>query len=90
MNKVYLTQCVVLGFRGSRRAGNPVPLPGHPDPPSTAPDPHDEWDFEVPDTRSLLDAFMAKLLQSVDDDYHVSYYTVHYMLVYPKFIGFDE
>ena len=51
-----LTQCFVLGFRGSHRAGNPVPLPGPPDPPGTAPDPHDERDFEVPNTCSLLDA----------------------------------
>ena len=58
-----------LGFRGSHSAGNPVPLPVPPDPPGTAPDPHDEEDFEGPDTRSLMDGFMAKLSQSVDDDY---------------------
>ncbi len=50
-------------------AGNPAPLPGPPDPSETAPDPHDEGDFEAPDTRSLLDEFMAKLSKSVDDEY---------------------
>ena len=35
-----------------------VPLPGPPDPPDMAPDPHDEGDFEGPDTRSLMDEFM--------------------------------
>ena len=34
-----------------------------------APDPHDEGDFECPDTRSLMDEFMAKMAQSVNDDY---------------------
>ena len=34
-----------------------------------APDPHDEGDFEGPDTRSLLDEFMANMAQSVNDDY---------------------
>ena len=33
------------------------------------PDPHDEGDFEGPDTRSLLDEFMAMMAQSVNDDY---------------------
>ena len=56
-------------MRSSHRASNPVPLPGPPDPPGKAPDPHDEGDFEVPDTRSLLDEFMPKLSQSVDEDY---------------------
>ena len=54
-------------FRG--RAGDSVPLPGPPDPPDMAPDPHDDGDFEGPDTRSLLDEFMAKMAQSVNDDY---------------------
>ncbi len=35
-----------------------VPLPGPPDPPDMAPDPHDEGDFKGPDTRSLIDEFM--------------------------------
>ena len=65
----FITQCFGVGFRGSHRAGDSVPLPGPPDPPDMAPDPHDEVDFEGPDTRSLLDEFMAKMAQSVNDDY---------------------
>ena len=38
-------------------------------PPDMAPDPHDDGDFEGPDTRSLLDEFMAKMSQSVNNDY---------------------
>jgi hypothetical protein len=34
-----------------------------------APDPHDDGDFEGPDTRSLLNEFMVKMAQSVNDDY---------------------
>ena len=49
-----ITQCFGLGFRGSHRAGDSVPLPGPPDPPDMAPDPHDDGDFEGPDTRSLV------------------------------------
>ena len=64
-----ITQCFGLGFRGSHRAGDSVPLPGPPDPPDMAPDPHDDGDFEGPDTRSLLDEFMAKMTQSVNNDY---------------------
>ena len=30
---------------------------------------HDEGDFEGPDSRSLMDEFMAKMAQSVNDDY---------------------
>ena len=37
-----ITQCFGLGFRGSHRAGDSVPLPGPPDPPDMAPDPHDD------------------------------------------------
>ena len=40
-----------------------------PHPPDMAPDPHDDWDFEGPDTCSLLDEFMAKMSQSVNNDY---------------------
>ena len=65
----FITQCFCVGFRGSHRAGDSVPLPGPPDPPDMAPDPHDEGDFEGPDTRSLLGEFMAKMAQSVNDDY---------------------
>ena len=65
----FITQCVGVGFRGSHRAGDSVPLPGPPDPPDMAPDPHDDGDFEGPDTRSLLDEFMAKMSQSVNNDY---------------------
>ena len=65
----FITQCFGVGFRGSHRAGDSVPLPGPPDPPDMAPDPHDDGDFEGPDTRSLLDEFMAKMAQSVNDDY---------------------
>ena len=54
----FITQCFGVGFRGSHRAGDSVPLPGPPDPPDMAPDPHDEGDFEGPDTRSLMDEFM--------------------------------
>jgi len=46
-----------------------VPLPGPPDPPDMAPYPHDEGDFEGPDTCSLMDEFMAKMAQSVNDEY---------------------
>ena len=63
----FITQCFGVGFRG--RAGVSVPLPGPPDPPDMAPDPHDEGDVEGPDTRSLMDEFMAKMAQSVNDDY---------------------
>ena len=38
-------------------------------PPDMAPDPHNEGDFEGPDTCSLLDEFMATMAQSVNDDY---------------------
>ncbi len=48
---------------------NPAPLPGYPDLPDTAPDPEDERDYEVPDTRSLLDEFHAKMSRSVDNEY---------------------
>ena len=65
----FITQCFGVGFRGSHRAGDSLPLPGPPDPPDMAPDPHDEGDFEGPDTRSLLGEFMAKMAQSVNDDY---------------------
>ena len=70
----FITQCFGVGFRGSHRAGDSVPLPGPPHPPDMAPpdmapDPHDDGDFEGPDTRSLLDEFMAKMSQSVNDDY---------------------
>ena len=58
-----------VGFRGSHRAGDSVPLPGPPHPPDMAPDPHDDGDFEDPDTRSLLDEFMTKMSQSINDDY---------------------
>ena len=61
----FITQCFGVGFRGSHRAGDSVPLSGPPNPPDMAPDPHDEGDFEGPDTRSLLDEFMAKMTQSV-------------------------
>ena len=54
----FITQCFGVGFRGSHQAGDSVPLPGPPDPPDMAPDPHDEGDFEGPDTRSLMDEFM--------------------------------
>ena len=59
------------GIRGSHRAVNPAsaPLPGRPDPPDTVPDLRDERDFEVPDTRSLLDEFLSKMSKSVDDEY---------------------
>ena len=50
-----------VGFRCSHRAGDSVLLPGPPDPPDMAPDPHDDGDFEGPDTRSLLHELMAKL-----------------------------
>ena len=65
----FITQCFGVGFRGSHRAGDSVPLPGPPHPPDMAPDPHDDGDFEGPDTRSLLDEFMAKMSQSVNNDY---------------------
>ena len=65
----FITQCFGVGFRGSHRAGDSVPLPGPPHPPDMAPDPHDDGDYEGPDTRSLLDEFMAKMSQSVNDDY---------------------
>ena len=54
----FITQCFGVGFLGSHRAGDSVPLPG---PPDMAPDPHDDRDFEGPGTRSLLDEFMAKM-----------------------------
>ena len=57
-----ITQCFGLGFRGSHRAGDSVPLPS---PPDMAPYPHDDGDFEGPCTRSLLDEFMAKMAQSL-------------------------
>ena len=44
----FITQCFGVGFRCSHRAGDFVPLPGPPDPPDMAPDPHDEGDFEGP------------------------------------------
>ena len=65
----FITQCFGVGFRGSHQAGDSVPLPGPPDPPDMVPDPHDEEDFEGPDTRSLMDEFMAKMAQSVNDEY---------------------
>ena len=34
----FITQCFGVGFRGSHRAGDSVPLPGPPDPPDMAPD----------------------------------------------------
>ena len=34
-----------------------------------APDPHDEGDFKGPDTHSLMHEFMAKMAQSVNDEY---------------------
>ena len=58
-----ITQCFGVGFRGSHRAGDSVPLPGPPHPPDMAPDPHDDGDFEG------MYEFMAKMLQSVNDDY---------------------
>ena len=57
----FITQCFGVGFRGSHRAGDSVPLPGPPHPPDMAPDPHDDGNFEGPDTRSLLDEFMSKI-----------------------------
>ena len=65
----FITQCFVVGFRCSHQAVYSVPLPGPPDPPDMAPDPHDEGDFEGPDTRSLMDEFIAKMAQSVNDEY---------------------
>ena len=65
----FITQYFGVGFRGSHRAGDSVPLPGPPDPPDMAPDPHDDGDCEGTDTRSLLDEFMAMMTQSVNDDY---------------------
>ena len=50
----FITQCVGVGFRGSHRAGDSVPLPDPPDPLDMAPDPHDELDFEGPDTRASI------------------------------------
>ena len=67
--KWFITQCFGVGFRCSHQAGDSVPLPGPPDPPDMAPDPHDEGDFEGPDTCSLMDEFMAKMAQSVNDEY---------------------
>jgi hypothetical protein len=46
-----------------------APLPGPPDPPDTVPDLCYERDFDVPDTRSLLDEFLSKMSKSVDDEY---------------------
>ena len=48
-----IAQCVGVGFRGSHRAGDSVPLPGPPHPPDMAPDPHDDGDFEGPDTQDV-------------------------------------
>ena len=50
----FITQCFGVGFRGSHRAGDSVPLPG---------------------------PICCN---------NVSHYTVHYMLVPPRFIGFYE
>jgi hypothetical protein len=55
------------GFRGLHRACNPAP--GLPDPPDTVPDLCYERDFEVPDTRSVLDEFLSKMSKSGDDEY---------------------
>ena len=61
----FITQCFGVGFRGSHRAGDSVPLPGPPDPPDMA----RWWGLYCN---------------------NVSHYTVYYMLVPPRFIGFDE
>ena len=65
----FITQCFGVGFCCSHRAGDSVPLPGPPGPSDMAHDAHDEGDFEGPDTRSLMDEFMAKMAQSVNDEY---------------------
>ena len=57
----FITQCFGVGFRCSHQAGDSVPLPGPPDPPDMAPDPHDEEDFEGNNTSSLMDEFMSKI-----------------------------
>ncbi len=45
-------------------AVNLEPLHGPPDPTDKAPDPDDVRDFEVDDTHTLLDEFLAKLKSS--------------------------
>ena len=99
----FITQCFGVGFLCSHRAGDSVPLPGPPDPPDMAPDPHDEEDFEGPTVQILVPSWMSLWPRFPCFPWlfnygrwwglycnNVSQYTVHYMLVPPRVIGFNE
>ena len=53
------------GFRGTHRPNAP-PSHGTAD---TVPDEHDEADFDLPDTQSVLERFMSDLSKQTDDEY---------------------
>ena len=53
------------GFRGSHRPTAP-PSYGTSD---NVPDPHDEADFDIPDTQSVLETFMSKLSKQTEQQY---------------------
>ena len=81
----YILMHIFSGFHDD----HPAQLSGPPVPPETTPDPHDEMDFDVPDTRFLLDEFMAKLSKSVDDEYRTAtlsaiFETLRVLAGYPK------
>ena len=53
------------GFRGSHRPNAP-PSHGTSD---NVPDQHDEADFGIPDTQSVLETFISKLSKQTDNEY---------------------
>ena len=53
------------GFRGTHRP-NAQPSHGTAD---NVPDQHDEADFDIPNTQSVLETFMSKLLKQTDNEY---------------------
>ena len=66
--KVFLSDFFSLsGFRGAYLSNQPVIPLDLPD--DRDPDPCDDADFELPDGKALVEAFMAGMAKEVDNDY---------------------